>query len=125
MRQLRRGAPVGWLLALLLPLLVPGGPSGDTVTALLRHSTVTAVTAQHQPLSRQAAPGGRQHDFTAPLTGVAAGAGGCHPVGAPPPDARHPSLAAGLDSRAAGGGSPRPLSALLVRPGRAPPSTGV
>jgi hypothetical protein len=123
MRQLRRGAPFGWLLALLFPLLVSGGLGGSTAAALLRHPAVVSAGAEHQPLSRQA-PAGRPHDLAPAHGGLSAGAAGGHPAAVPPPDARHLSPPAGLGSRPAGDDDPRPPSALLVRPARAPPSTG-
>ncbi|GHE34391.1 hypothetical protein GCM10017673_41470 [Streptosporangium violaceochromogenes] len=124
MRRSRRGAPLFLLLALLLPLFVPGGLSGETA-ALLRHQVVTAAAAHHQPLSRQITPAGRQDDFLAALAGIAAGAGGSHPVVTPPHDLRQPPPGAGLAPAPARLHDPRPLSDPLVRPGRAPPSTGV
>lgn len=123
MRQARRGAPFGWLLALLLPLLVSGGLNAGGATALLGHPTVAAVAGERQPLSRQVHAGGEQHAFTGGPIGT--GTGGGHPSAAGPPDARNLSRTPGFDSRPAGDDDPRPLAALLVRPGRAPPSTGV
>lgn len=124
MRRSRRAAPLFLLLALLLPLFVPGGPGGETA-ALLRHQVVAAAVAHHQPLSRQITPAGRQHDLFAALAGTATGAGGSHPVVAPPHDLRQPVPGAGLGPAPARLHAPRPLSDPLVRPGRAPPSTGV
>ncbi|WP_433246338.1 hypothetical protein ACQPYK_45055 [Streptosporangium sp. CA-135522] len=123
MRQLRRGAPLGWLLALLFPLLVSGGLSGGGVTALLGHPAVATAAGEHRPLSRQVHPGREQHAVTAGLLG--AGAGGGHPVAARPPDAPLPSLDPGLGSHRARDDDPRPPAAPLLHPSRAPPSTGV
>ncbi|MFJ2030805.1 hypothetical protein [Streptosporangium sp. NPDC087985] len=123
MRQLRRGAPFGWLLVLLFPLLVSGGLGGGGATALLGHPAITTVTAEHHPLSRQVHPGGEHHVSVAGSVG--AGGGGSHPVAAGPPDDHRLSLAPGLDSRRADDDDPRPLAALLFRPSRAPPSTGI
>ncbi|MGV9775862.1 hypothetical protein [Streptosporangium sp. NPDC003464] len=135
MRQSRRGAPFGWLLALLLPLLVSGGVHAGGVTALLGHAGVTSVAGEHRPLLREARPGGErrprshqvlpsgeQHLLTTGHAGT--GAGGGHPAVAGPA-ARHLPPASGAGPRPAGADDPRPLAALLVRPARAPPSTGV
>ncbi|MBB2914690.1 hypothetical protein FHS43_006002 [Streptosporangium becharense] len=125
MRRLRRGAPFGWLLALLLPLLVSGGLGGTAAGALLNHPAVAKAGGEHQPSSRQVAAGGQRYVFTAGVTGVGTGAGGGgHPYAAPPPTAWRPSPAPGPGSRLTGDDDSRSLAALLVRPGRAPPSTG-
>ncbi|WP_440068849.1 hypothetical protein [Streptosporangium sp. OZ121] len=125
MRQLRRGAPFGWLLALLLPLLVSGGLSGGGATVLLRHATVTQSSGEHQRLSRPASDGGHRNALVTGLsaTGIGLGGGGGHPLATPPADLRHLSLATGPDSRPARDDDTRPLAALLVRPGRAPPAS--
>ncbi|WP_326826065.1 hypothetical protein [Streptosporangium sp. NBC_01756] len=127
MRQSRRGAPYGWLLALLFPLLVSGGLGGSGVAVLLGHTpghpAVTAVTAEHQPLSHQVHPGGERQILTVGSTG--SGSGGGHPVAARPPGTHPPLRAPGAGSRRAGDDDPRPLAAPLFLPSRAPPSTGV
>jgi hypothetical protein len=120
--RLRRGAPTGWLLALLLPLLVFGGLGGSAATVLLRqHTTVVKAAGEHQPLSRQVPPSRQRHSFTAGFTGTS---GGGHPVATRPPDVPYLSLAPGFDWRPAGDDDSRSLAALLVKPGRAPPPTG-
>ncbi|GAA3090022.1 hypothetical protein GCM10017600_45890 [Streptosporangium carneum] len=135
MRQLRRGAPFGWLLTLLFPLLVAvgGGQSGSAATAadataLPRHALLSVTGAERHPLSRGELSGQRQHDlaaaFAAALVAAGAGAGGGHPVASPPPGSPHRLTAAVLDSRPAGE-PPGPLASPLVSPARAPPSTGV
>jgi hypothetical protein len=125
MRQPRRGAPIGRLLALLallLPLLVSGGLGGSTATTLLhRHTTVVKAAGEHQPLSHQVPPDRRRHSFT---TGFTATGGGGHPAATRLPDARYLSLAPGFDWRPAGDDDSRSLAAPLVKPGRAPPPTG-
>ncbi|GAA4225576.1 hypothetical protein FHR32_002233 [Streptosporangium album] len=122
MRQLRRGAPFGWLIALLFPLLVSGGLGGSGVTALLERPAVTTIAGEHQPLSHQAHPGGEQQALTAGSAG--SGSGGGHPVAARPPDAHRLLRLSGSGSRRAGDDGPRPLAAPLFLPSRAPPSTG-
>ncbi|GAA2872900.1 hypothetical protein GCM10010517_33360 [Streptosporangium fragile] len=124
MRRLRRGVPFGWLLALLFPLFVSGGLGGITAGALLHHPAVAKAGGEHQPLSRQVTAGGQRYVFVAGVPGTGTGAGGGHPFAAPPPDARHPLPAPGPGARLTSGDAPRPLAALLVKHGRAPPSTG-
>ncbi|GAA3442445.1 hypothetical protein Pve01_72750 [Planomonospora venezuelensis] len=123
MRQPRRGASFGWLLALLFPLLVSGG-LGPGAAALLHAPAVAKASGEHHPLSRQAHAGDRFHVVAPGLAGTG-GSGGWHPAAAVPPDARRLSLARGSGTAPARDDDPRPLAALLVRSGRAPPSTGV
>ncbi|MEV4528683.1 hypothetical protein [Streptosporangium sp. NPDC049304] len=129
MRQLRRGAPFGWLLALLLPMLVSGGLSGGGAAAvLLRHSTVAQVSGEHQRPSRPVSDVGHRNALVSGLSvaGIGLlGGGGGHPLATPPSDLRHLSLATGLGTRPARDDDTRPLAALLVRPGRAPPASTV
>ncbi|MER5621902.1 hypothetical protein ABT061_12745 [Streptosporangium sp. NPDC002544] len=124
MRQLRRGAPFGWLLTLLLPLLVSGGLGGSTA-ALARHAAVVQAVGEHQPLSRPLLDGVQRHSLVSGFAGTGAGlgGGGGHPLATPPTDLRHLFLAAGPLTRPAGDEDTRPLAALLVRPGRAPPAS--
>ncbi|GGS72260.1 hypothetical protein GCM10010156_33900 [Planobispora rosea] len=119
MRQLRR-APFGWLLALLFPLLVSGGAGAATASAFLHAPALTKPPGDQHPFSRQL-PAGERHHVLAPAPGN--GSGGGHPVAAVPPDARHLSISPGLGTGPARRDDPRPLAALLVRPGRAPPSS--
>ncbi|MBG0826401.1 hypothetical protein HS041_01215 [Planomonospora sp. ID67723] len=123
MRQPRRGAPFGWLLALLLPLLVSGGLGPGAASALLHAPSVAKASGEHHPFSRQAHAGDRFHLFAPGLAGTG-GSGGGHPVAAVPPGSRHLPPPAGSGTGPARDDGPRPLAALLVRPGRAPPSTG-
>ncbi|MEV7007298.1 hypothetical protein [Streptosporangium sp. NPDC051022] len=130
MRQPRHGAALSWLLALLFPLLVAGGPGTGAATVLLRHPAVVSIAAPQHPLSHQVPAAERRHDLAAALTGTAAGGGsgsgggGGHPVAAPPPDLPRHLLATGSGSGPAGGDVPRPLPTPPVGPARAPPSTG-
>ncbi|MEU8386395.1 hypothetical protein, partial [Streptosporangium sp. NPDC048865] len=82
MRQLRRGAPFGWLLALLLPLLVSGGLGGGGATVLLRHPAVAQSSGEHQRLSRPASDGGHRNALAGGLsaTGIGLAGGGGHPL---------------------------------------------
>lgn len=125
MRQLRRGAPFGWLLALLLPLLVSGGLGGSGAAVLLRHSTVAQASGEHQRLSRPVSDGGHRNAHVTGLSaaGIGLGGGGGHPLATPPADLRHLALATGQDSRPARDDDTHSLAALLVRPGRAPPAS--
>jgi hypothetical protein len=125
MRQLRRGVPFGWLLTLLLPLLVSGGLSGGGAAVLLRHATVAQASGEHQRLARPVSDGGHRNAFVTGLsaTGIGLGGGGGHPLATPPADLRHLSLTAGSGSRPARDDDTRPLAALIVRPGRAPPAS--
>lgn len=125
MRQLRRGAPFGWFMALLLPLLVSGGlggGGGGIAAALLRHTTVAQAHGEHQPLSRPFLDGVQRHTLVTGLTGIGAGAGG-HPLTTPPTDLRYLSLAAGALARPSGDDDTRSLADPLVTPGRAPPAS--
>ncbi|GAA3130687.1 hypothetical protein GCM10010466_21660 [Planomonospora alba] len=83
---------------------------------------VAKAASDHHPSSRQVPAGERYHAVASPFTGT--GAGGGPPAAAPPPAVRH--LPPGLFTavRPARDDDPRPLAALLVRSGRAPPSTG-
>ncbi|MEU4834785.1 hypothetical protein [Streptosporangium sp. NPDC023615] len=140
MRQPRRGAPLGWLLALLLPLLVSGG-AGSALGALgalggagaggvtgagapSRQPTATHSSGDHRRLSRPVSDSGRGVLVTA-LTALGIGLGGGNgaPSAAPPADPWHPSEPSGTISRPAGDDDSRSLAALLVRPGRAPPAS--
>ncbi|GAA3020417.1 hypothetical protein [Streptosporangium longisporum] len=123
MRQPRRGAPLGWLLALLLPLLVSGG-AGGAVAAPSRQPTASHLSGDHRSLSRPVSDTGRGALVTA-LAGLGIGLGGGSgtPSAAPPADPWHPSVPARTGSRPAGDQGTRSLAALLVRPGRAPPAS--
>ncbi|MFF5207919.1 hypothetical protein [Streptosporangium sp. NPDC000396] len=121
MRQLRRGAPFGWLFALLFPLFVSAGLGGGGITAFSPHTTIAKVAGERPSPSREALAGWQRQAFVTGLTGTGAG-GGPSPA-AHVPDTRPPSLTPGFDSRPARDNDSSPLAALLVRPGRAPPST--
>ncbi|WP_329086713.1 MULTISPECIES: hypothetical protein [unclassified Streptosporangium] len=125
MRQLRRGAPFGWLLALLLPMLVSGGLGGGGAAVLLRHATVAQASGEHQRLSRPVSDGGHRNALVTGLSaaGIGLGGGGGHPLATPPADLRRLSPATGRTSRPARDDDTRSLAALLVRPGRAPPAS--
>ncbi|MFB9882031.1 hypothetical protein ACFFMN_29245 [Planobispora siamensis] len=121
MRQPRREALFGWLLALLFPLFVPGVPAAVTAAALTgAPATAEAAQGQH-PLSRKLPAGERHHAFASAL--ATAGAAGSHPAAALPPGTGHPPLSPGFRPSPARDDGTRSLAALLVRPGRAPPST--
>ncbi|MBG0814818.1 hypothetical protein [Planomonospora sp. ID82291] len=124
MRQRRCGAPFGWLLALLLPLFVSGGLNAPAALSYgaQHRPAVAKAPGDHHPFSRQV-PLGERHLASAPaFTGT--GAGGGHPAAAPPRSLPGPPSSPGRAVRPARGDDPRPLAALLVRSGRAPPSTG-
>ncbi|GIH78419.1 hypothetical protein Plo01_48480 [Planobispora longispora] len=122
MRQLRRSAPFGWLLALIFPLLVSGGAAATGASLLAQVPTLVKPSGEQHPLSRPTPLGDRHHVLAGSVTGI--GSGGGHPVAALPPDARHLSVSPGHGTGPARDDDPRPLAALLVRPGRAPPSAG-
>ncbi|MFB9889663.1 hypothetical protein [Planobispora takensis] len=121
MRQPRREALFGWLLALLFPLFVSGVPAAGTAAARPgAPATAEAAQGQH-PLSRKLPVSERHHAFASVLAAV--GAAGSHPAAALPPGAGHPPLSSGFRPAPERDDDTRPLAALLVRPGRAPPST--
>jgi|GEM_PF-6812055 len=128
MRQLRRGAPFGWLLALLLPMLVSGGLGGSGAAVLLRHSTVAQVSGEHQRPFRPVSDVGHRNTLASGLSvaGIGLqGGGGGHPLATPPSDLRRLFVATGRSTRPARDDDTRPLAALLVKPGRAPPASTV
>ncbi|MFC4060854.1 hypothetical protein ACFOWE_21335 [Planomonospora corallina] len=122
MRQRRCGAPFGWLLALLLPLFVSGGAAAPAAAAALYGPAVAKAVPDHHPFSRQVPAGERYHASPSALPGT--GAGGGPPLSTLPQSVRCLPAGPGSGARPALRDDPRPLAALLVRSGRAPPSTG-
>ncbi|MEV4096762.1 hypothetical protein [Streptosporangium saharense] len=139
MRQLRHGAPFGWLLSLLFPLLVAAGPAAlpsSPAASFTPFGTRTAATPATRPLSRESresrdtsagerphAPGTLASALLSALSGPAAAGG--HPAVAPRTGFAPLLPPAGSHSRSAGEVLLAP-PASGTGPARAPPfSTGV
>ncbi|MEU1734330.1 hypothetical protein [Streptosporangium sp. NPDC020145] len=131
MRQLRHGAPFGWLLSLLFPLLVAAGPGAFPSPASLTGTAAAprhfAIIAERRPLSQESSAGERPHlpgTLTSALLSILAGPAGSggHPAVVPQADFTPALLPTGPRPRATGE-APFPSPAPGTGPARAPPAT--